>query len=262
MSIEKTIKSQSRTALSDNWITVVSGFFLVCAAALLVYLTGLISGYIGNIWDENGFLIRGNEIFFTVTVCLAVITAVLISPFKNGFYKLCYNISLTGNADFSDMFYFFKGNKYIITLEMNLIIALKALLRFVLGLVPYFIVKALTVFFSVELLTTVAANEIFSAVEIILLVIGAIAGVLLSIPLFVYQFAYIEFEDDTEKVFNSSKSIIKKYKKNFYTLFFSFIPWIAMCFFVLPAIYAVPYITTSFADSSKWLLKLYKENKI
>lgn len=262
MSIEKTIKSQSRNSLADNWIPAAAGFLILFAAGIIAYLTTEILGYFGNIWTEDGLLKSGAEIPFTVSICCGVLAAVLISPLKNGFNKLCYNISVTGKADVQDLFYFFFRNKYIVTLEYNLITALKVILRILLGLIPYFIVKAMTLLFSIELLTTVTANDIFAAVEIILFILGIIAGLILSIPLLLSEFAYVEFDGDLGKTFSASRAIIKEYRKSYFTLFFSFTPWILLCYLVLPAFYVFPYIVTSFANSSKWLLKLYKEGKI
>ena len=39
-------------------------------------------------------------------------------------------------------------------------------------------------------------------------------------------------------------------------LFIGFIGWAALCFFVVPAFYAVPYFLTTSAMSAKWLFEL------
>ena len=47
--------------------------------------------------------------------------------------------------------------------------------------------------------------------------------------------------------------------KNFIStikLFIGFIGWAALCFFVVPAFYAVPYFLTTSAMSAKWLFEL------
>ncbi len=262
MNIIEQLKSQSRNALKDNRVAATAGVLLFAAAISFVYIVFLIMGTAGDIWDENGALKAGNDIFITVMMCICVLTAVAVSPFKNGFMRLCYNIAKGNKGDVSDMFYFFKRNKYLNTIEFNLIIALKVLFRLILGLIPYFAVKAMTYFFSVQLLTTVTANDIFEVVSAVLFVLGCIAGLILSVKLFADEFAYIEYEDDLDSVFKVSKIIKKKYSKSYFALFFSFAPWILLSLLVIPAIYVLPYLTTSFANSSKWLILLYKEGKI
>ena len=47
--------------------------------------------------------------------------------------------------------------------------------------------------------------------------------------------------------------------KNFIStikLFIGFIGWAALCFFVVPAFYVVPYFLTTSAMSAKWLFEL------
>ncbi len=262
MNINETIKSQSGNALKDNRIAATAGFLLLAAAISFVYIVFLIIGTAGDIWEENGAVKAGNDIYFMIMMCICVLTAIAVSPFKNGFMKLCYNIAKGNKGDVSDMFYFFKRNKYLNTIEFNLILTLKILLRIAIGLIPYFAVKVLTYFFSVQLLTTVTANDIFEIISAVLFVLGCIAGLILSVKLFADEFAYIEYEDNFETVFKASKTIKKKYSKSYYALFFSFVPWVLLSLLVIPAIYVLPYLTTAFANSSKWLILLYKEGKM
>ena len=39
-------------------------------------------------------------------------------------------------------------------------------------------------------------------------------------------------------------------------LIFSMFGWIALCFFVLPALYAVPYISVALMNSARWLFAM------
>ena len=57
-----------------------------------------------------------------------------------------------------------------------------------------------------------------------------------------YAFGYIGF---------SLRNLWKTIK-----LIFSFIGWIALCFFVVPAFYVLPYILVSMSYSAKWLFTL------
>lgn len=262
MSKEKTIKAQASSALSGNWVTAVAGLFFVFALGLIIYLCTQLAETIFGIWTEDGMLKEGGDTVFTVIISAAVLGYVLISPVKNGFFKLCYNLSKGARADFGDLLYFFKRNNYIDTVEFNLLIAIRIIINILLALIPYFLIKAATIIFSVQLLTTVTANEIFSVINIILFILGIIIGLFLSVRLLTAEFAYIEFGNDFKTVFTASRAIVKSYKKDLNGLFYSFIAWISLCFFVLPAIYVIPYFTTSFANSSKWLLKMYKEGKI
>ncbi|MCH5304747.1 MAG: hypothetical protein J1E41_07780, partial [Ruminococcus sp.] len=165
-------------------------------------------------------------------------------------------------ADFSDMFYFFKRNKFISTIQFNLLVTLKIILNFTIGLIPYFAVKLITYLFSIQLLTTVGANEIFFELQVFLFALAITFALIRSLRLFVTEFLYIENEDDFSQIFSAAKTINKKHSKDLVFLFFTFLAWIASCFFVIPALYVIPYFITSFANSSKWLIRLYKDGKM
>lgn len=260
MKIEKQIRFQAKDALKDNWISPLSGLFLLIAVNTLLVTLVYTAGFFMNIFTDEGELKSGCVITYTIIVCSSVLIAVLISPLKNGFMKICYKLSNGEEADYGDMFYFFSGNKYFQTLQFNLILAVKIIINILIGLIPFFILNITAWAFSLQLLTTVTANEIFSYANITLFVLGIIIAVLLSVKIIVSEFIFIDNDaDDLAEVFAASRNILKKHKRDINNLFYSFILWIALCFFVFPALYVIPYITTAFATSSKWLIKLNKE---
>ena len=90
------------------------------------------------------------------------------------------------------------------------------------------------------------------------IVFGAVSVLLISfVYLFFVNYAMFLFIDDSNSnVFCCFGKGVKMFVKNFgntMKLYFSFAGWIALCFFVVPAFYVLPYISTSFATSAKWL---------
>lgn len=262
MNTEKKIRLQTKDYLKGNWVTAASGFFVLAASLFLVFAFEESFEYLFNIWTEDGALKSGSETVFTVIACVSVLAAILLSPFKNGFFKMCYNIVNDKEADLQDVFYFFKRNKYLTTLQFNLIMIIRIAFNFFIGLIPCIILNVLTFSFSVQLLPTVEANEIVFYINIVLIVLGVIYGIISSVKFFITEFLFIENDAEMSGVFSVSGKIIKSYRKSILKLFLGFLPWIALCFFVVPSIYVVPYLTSTFADSSKWLIKLYKEGKV
>ena len=74
------------------------------------------------------------------------------------------------------------------------------------------------------------------------------------------------YADNSEEKFTYYRKVTKvinnRHYKDIKKLFWSFIFWFALCFFVLPIFYVMPYAITSFATSEKWLIKLYKDGKM
>lgn len=262
METEKKIRTQAKNALNGNWTAAAAGLFLIFALSLLLFLLYYFAVNIINIFNGNTY--DGvYEASIVILICLLVLSGFALSPVLNGFFKICYNIANKKEADFSDAFYFFKRNKYFTTVQFNLIIAFKIILNFIVGLIPYFAVTLITGIFSLQLLNTVIANEVFFSVQAFLFALGATFAVIRSLRLFITNFLYIENDRiDFQEIFSISRKINKIHSKDLTLLFFTFLAWIASCFFVLPAIYVIPYFTTAFANSSKWLIQLYKEGKI
>lgn len=262
MNVEKIIKAQSREAMNGKWISLVAGFLLLSAMICLV-VTGVdLAVSVFGIRNENGMLKPNTENIFTVIVCTGVLVFMLLTPAKNGFLKICYNIASGKEGELKDAFYFFKRNKFLSALQFNLLLTVRFIVNILIGLIPFFILWAVTYFFSLQLLTTVTANEIAYYIQLVFFITGIVFGIIRSAKLYIADFLFIENDGETENTISASKAILKKHGKDAFRLFISFIPWIALCFFVLPAIYVIPYMSTSFATSSKWLIRLYKDGKI
>lgn len=262
MNVEKTIKAQSREAMNGKWTSLVAGFLLLAAMVFLV-VTGVdLACTVFGIRTEDGALKPNTENVLTIIVCVGVLAFMLLSPIKNGFLKICYDIASGKDGELKDAFYFFQRNKYLSALQLNLLLTVRFIVNTLIGLIPFFILWAVTYFFSVQILTTVTANEIVFYIQLVLFIAGIIFGIIRSAKLYIAEFLFIENDGETENTLPVSKTILKKHGKDAFRLFISFIPWIALCFFVLPAIYVIPYMSTSFATSSKWLIRLYKDGKI
>ncbi len=96
------------------------------------------------------------------------------------------------------------------------------------------------------------------------IVFGAVSVLFDFICLFVLRklcYVFLFIDDSNSNVFCCFGKGVKMFVKNFgntMKLYFGFAGWIALCFFVVPAFYVLPYISTSFATSAKWLISIEK----
>lgn len=258
MNTEKIIRSQAKKSLNGNWAVAVSGLFVLLAELFLVtvfysILTGLTGLYDGEKLKPGAEPIMIIILVFTLLLCFA------LSPFENGFYRLCYNIASDRSDGLRDMFYFFSGTKqYFKALQFNIIIALKKILYSIIGFAPYIFFEIIK---SIVLMTASSASltQTFGVVEAIIFAVCTVATVIINIRLVIPEFVFVDnFEAN---VFDIAKAISKKHIKEYYKLIATFIIWILSCMFVLPALYVIPYLTTSLGTTSKWLINMYKEGK-
>ncbi|MCR5652965.1 MAG: DUF975 family protein [Ruminococcus sp.] len=255
MRTEKIIRSQTKESLKGNWTAPVAGLFVLLALIyLLEILFEALCTWTGVLSDEK--IQSGHEIELIIIICSVFLLTFAISPFKNGYFKLCYNIADGRSDGLRDMFYFVSGIKmYFKTLQFNIVIALKKLLYTLIGFLPYLAFKAVESFIVPKGKNT----EIFDIIGIILICLGIVITLYFSIRLFVDEFVYVD--NPEANVFDIARTISKNHLNDYYKLVFSFIFWILSCFFVLPGLYVIPYFTTSLGTTSKWLINLYKEGK-
>ncbi|MBQ7505599.1 MAG: DUF975 family protein [Ruminococcus sp.] len=258
MSTEKIIRSQAKKSLNGNWTAAVSGLFVLLAEVLLVavfysMLTGLTGIY------EGEKLKSGSEPIVIIILVLTIIFAFALSPFENGFYRLCYNIAGDRSDGLRDVFYFFSGTKqYFKALQFNIFITLKKLLYTLIGFAPYIIFEIIK---SLALGTNPGASltQAFGIMEAVALAVCAVAAIIINIRIIIPKFVFVDnFEAN---VFDIARAISKKHLKEYYKLIATFIIWILSCMFVLPGLYVIPYMTTSLGTTSKWLINMYKEGK-
>ncbi len=257
---EKIIRSQARDSLKGNWTAAVAGVFVLLAVIFILEASyELLCLSFGVFSDEK--IKSGYEFIYIAIVCFVSVFAFAVTPFINGYFRLCYNIACERSDGLRDIFYFFSGIKqYFKALLFNFIIALKTVLYTIISFIPYTMYRVFKdVILGTILKTDVSSHEFTAVIEIILFIIGVALAILISIRLFIYEFVFVDnFEAN---VFGISKILKKNHLRDYYKLVFSFIFWILSCFFVLPGLYVIPYFMTSLGTTSKWLINLYKEGK-
>ena len=175
MNITKQIKSESKNLMTNNWVVAIFSVLILFAVAYIILSIIIITSSLTEVFSAND-VIAGNLISN-----LSFIAFTLLSPLKNGFLKLFYNISTTGTSNLKDVFYFFNGTKkYTHTLLVNLYILGRAAINFLICMIPAFVS---TIFFENAV--------VFS----ILCILGVVISLFLSSKLYIIDFVYIDEEN-------------------------------------------------------------------
>lgn len=260
---EKKIKAQSRKILSQgNWSSIIislsiTAIFLFAAFSLLYLL--LLS--FDTVNTSNGEINSSKKLIAEIITFAFYIIVILISPIFNGFIKTCYNVSKGEKAFVGDTLYYFSNVKvYVKALRVNLfIIALLMIFSIVAFIIPFLFDNLLSNFLT-TLLKTSTFSDIFDIVSVILWIAGGFLFFILSLKLVFAPFLFIENENmPTSFYITHSLAMSKKNFKNIFKLVLSFIPWLALCFFIFPIIYVGPYLAISVSTSVKWIIILEKE---
>lgn len=248
MNISKKIRIQGKQLLDNNWTSsLVVLFIMICIPLLLFSLTCVLYYIISllNITDI---------ISVTVITSITMLVAISLSPAFNGYLKFHYQLSETKNANINNIFYFFKKKNYFKTIRFNLYMSLCIMLRTLVVVIPLVVLM---------MIVYTLGEKIQLLIFPILIIIGVITAVALNLKFILTAFLFVDNPDDKLIYYHSATNKIKsRHYSDILRLFCNFIPWIALCFFVIPGLYVIPYATSSFATSAKWLIKIYKDGKM
>lgn len=259
MNKEKLIKNQALTALKGSWIVLIAMALMISAVIIAISGLGSIAQLITKSVDvSTGLAKSGREFVYGLTDGLTYAVMFFFSPLINGFFKSAYTVAHNEIPSFWELFTFFKSPAlYFKTILLNLILVL--------------IMAAAVFAFSFGYLITIITDSLRTDNEAVITLLTAVLNIFFgSVSVLLVSFVYLFFvnyamflfvDNPNTNVFCCFGRGIKMFVKNFgntMRLYFSFIGWIALCFFVVPAFYVLPYISTSFATSAKWLISIEK----
>ncbi|HCA05038.1 MAG TPA: hypothetical protein DEO32_03965 [Ruminococcaceae bacterium] len=253
MSKNALIKKQARTLLRGNWVPVIIGWTAVALAVIAVVYLQYTALYAFDQIDSDGKFYNSYNFTSLVIVVAAYLALALCSPLLNGAIKLSADLAVNRETSVADMFFFFKEPVlYFKTISFNMITGL-----FFLGLSKAFdVYMYASHFFSAEAGGNGVSIEV-NAVLIFALVLSAIIKVFLYLLIVHFQLLTYALEPG-RGVMGCTFMLLPFVFKNFgkaLSLMLSFAGWFALCFFVVPALYTVPYFITASANETKWLLK-------
>lgn len=258
MSTEKTIRNQAKQSLKGNWGTLIAALLFISAILLFISSISSIVAVILKVFDtSDGTIYESKMWLYNVINGCAAIPILFASPLINGAYKMFFNVSQNSNTDMSDLLYFFKDkSRYFKTLGLNIVIAI-AYFVISYGLDCYAYVSA---FFGRSLQNGFSADAMSFALLGAMVVSVAIK--FLAYFIFVHFALFAYAQDESKGIMHYAFGMCGfafKHLGETIKLLFTFLGWIALCFFVVPAFYVLPYIMNSFATSAKWLFALEKD---
>ena len=241
MEKESIIRKQARKALSGNWIPFISALMTVFTAIMAAYLIGVVLAFATGADDEAAPEWLTFICFLTMTVALMI-----LSPLKNGFMRMCYKRTLGNRADYSEMFFYFRSkSSYARALHFNVMLFMRFAVYCVLCMLPNIICA---IFIGQGILYSVLFG------------LGTAGLIVLSNGLIIREFTFADSDiASVEETNRLASKINRSHRLDLLALTYSFIPWLALCFFVLPVLYVMPYFFEAHAVSAKWLIKLHKE---
>lgn len=257
MSKNALIKNQARLLLRGNWVPVITGWVIVMLTFMTAYYMQSFAllaldqidsdGKFYNIWEPATILI----------VLASYLCLVFLSPLINGAVRLSANLVKNRETFASEMFYYFTTPRlYFKTLLFNLIT----------GWVFLLVTRLADAYgYASRLLSANLGDSDLPPETASILIAALIVSVIIYILtyfLFVH-FQLIVYSLEPERgAFGCTVLLLPFVFRHFakaLSLFCGFIGWFLLCFFVVPAMYTVPYFITASVNEVYLLLEAEKQ---
>ena len=258
MSTEKIIRNQAKNSLVGNWSLIICAVLVLCVVAIL--LNSVFYFIISNfklVDIKTGVVFSQRKLIYNLVTVIITAAAIFVSPLLNGVLKMSGEVALNSTTEIFTLFYFFRSFKrYAKTLCLNVVLTLLCTVLFygldVYALVSHLLKADLHSDAGFDIITLV----LFAAYTATVVIRILIYLIFVHYPLMTYSL------DDSKNVFKYLFGYIGFAVRNLgnsIKLMLSFAGWIAVCFFVVPAFYVLPYLMTSATISAKWLLMIDKK---
>lgn len=269
MSIEKQVKNQARAAMKGNISKLIAAAGFVLAVFLLFeYIGALVLGINGMIDLDSETSFNTKDGLLVVLVEVAVVAALLLfSPLLNGFLRMAANTAVQKDCSSTDVLYFFRRRRYAKTIIINMLL----LMIFILTSTLLDVSQYCSVFFPQLSDVKITLNLYTISQQDFSIHINMLAAILVNVVSFIIKLlVYMLFVHYPLMAYALDDSIgIGKcvfvtmgfsfaHFKELFKLMLSFIGWFALCFFVVSAIYVLPYFAVASAMSARWLFNLKK----
>ena len=250
MSAEAIIKSQARNTLKNNYPKAVIALLITLLPYYIIDgSTTVISCVFSYFIAETALR---SVLIYSIGYTFEILAFFLFSPVINGYIRAYYNATYTGSIDMTDVYYYFEGDRYKKALALNIRALVRLLLPAALLYLPLIVFEILSAQIGEPFYGSVPYIDIF----FVLSVISTTALFIYSLRYFTAYTISCDIDSLTPKqAFEYSKHIIKGRTGSMRKLVLSFIPWLLLCIFVLPALYVIPYLTQSLCISAKWMTK-------
>lgn len=257
MGAEKVIRQQARQSLSqDNWGKAVSAVIFTACSVLVAQAVGSVASLLGSSFPElakEPLANAGALSAFVLIQLLSIVILFAFSPMLIGTVSFFNALAKGEKAEFSMVYSWFSDTqRYLRAVMFCLQLTVRYLLWTFICLLP--------MAFFLPLLTSGQFDFSPAVHNSLLLVFGIyiVAAVLFWITAtakyFLAPYLFIDHPElSIQACISTSVLYMRGNRLKYVRLFLSFLPWFLLCFFVVPALYVVPYFLASCATSAKWL---------
>lgn len=254
MSAEKILKRQTKEILAkENWAKSITGFLCVLSVFVLCFILVDIASVFIPEQPKDGRVVS-LVVVFGISL-LSLILMILLSPLYTGYIRFIANCKDNDTGDIQDLFYYFAKGKYINTVQINLLL----LVRYSV----YIILCALPSIIFLVCMELIPEYEVLFKIFAVWFIIGGVVGLFFISRLFIMtEYLYVSdfnYRKESE-IIRASKYMVKRNYSKVISIHISYIPWLLLCFFVIPVVFVYPYFKHCTLLSYSYIYEMENNN--
>lgn len=272
MSAEKQIKQEALTRLRDNnWGKAIAVTVALLCVPIIQSLCNEFAAYLFHVnlnclaqswWEFFRWMLNRmrNWPYFLFWIVSTLLFWALTSPLSLGAVRWNLHASQGQSPAVEELFYYFSNRRLFVR---SLSCSLQLLLRYALwGIVcfaPGVILVTVCSTFGNAAYAPIQQIPLWAVIGIslssLLFLAGGILFIFFSLRYFAAQTAVAALDSrPVHACINLSVRRMKKRKGSAFVLMLSFLGWGLLCFFVIPALFVIPYFRMSRVTCAKWIL--------
>lgn len=244
------VKITAKTALRGKWVKAV-------VAAMVLIFTGLTGSIAAGLTVEIIGSFAANAIFFVYSVLLTM-------PVALGVLRYIWRMLFSADDNPVYVFYWFSNRKlYARALKLIIVIGLRFIFWLVILNIPALLLNIFSssaVFESLGLPIPLWTANIYNMV-LFFRFAASVGTVILMLKYYIAPVLFVADDNiEVEEAMHMSTVISRKTSVDFIYLVFSFFGWIVLSVLMVPIIFTLPYIITSYAVHVRFAIAEYNNH--
>ncbi len=265
MKPERIILKQARGILAKGnmpsavCVTAVLGI----AIMLCIYMADLVVCALDFAAKLVGITIIEDSVILYYALCIILSSGFLLFalPLFLGAVRFFYNMAKTEDAVFSDLFHYLSFNRYFKAFGIMLKILCRCLWQAALSFMPGVLIFITAAAESIGKEQLDFYNILWYAISYAMIIGGIILFSFLTADKFLAAYICTEYKElgGFFLAVVLSQVGMKGYEKSVHRIMLLHLPLLLLCLLVIPSLFILPYIMTSYAVSAKWLIQLQQK---
>ncbi len=267
MKAEKTINNQAREILAKGNLPAAVGVTTVLAIAVLtcIYLSGMLADTLDFVLESlNISVLSDSPLLYNALFVLLIVGGLIFTlPLFMGAVRFYYMMAKSEEGRFCDLFHYLQKGKYFSTIGKFLRIIAGNFWKAVISFLPGVLILLTAIAGSAEKENLDFYNILWYAISYAMIIGGIYLFCFLTAGKFLSLYFIIENENLPAKdALTYSEYAMRGYEKSMHRIMLLYLPFLVLCLAVIPLLFVIPYIMTSYAVSAKWIIQLLsKQNE-